>query len=128
MEKEKMERNRILVVDDNSDLAEAIADVLDIQGYRVDVAFNSKDALEKYEEEKFDIVLMDIKLPDKNGVDSFIEMKKIHPDAVVAFMTSYKEPELINRAVANGVCRVFYKPFNIPKLLKVIDKIKRNHF
>ncbi len=118
-----MEENKILVVDDNVDLAEAIADLLDIHGYDVDIAFNSRDAIKKYKEDSYDMVLMDIMLPDKNGVDSFIEIKKSNPGAKVAVMTGYKDTKLIDKAVANGVHNVFYKPFNIPKLLNVIKKV-----
>ena len=120
---EKLEKNKILVVDDNIDLAEAIADLLDIHGYHVDIAFNSKEALAKYNNAHYDIVLMDIKLPDKNGVDSFIEIKKTNPNAKVAVMTGYKDSKLIHKAKDNGAANIFYKPFGIPKLLSVIENV-----
>lgn len=116
-----MEENRILVVDDNEDLAEAIADLLDIYGYDVDIAFNSTDALKKCSEDNYNMVLMDIMLPDQNGVDSFIKIKKSYPGAKIVVMTGYKDQELINKALENGVNNVFFKPFNIPKLLNIIN-------
>ena len=69
------------------------------------------------------MVLMDIMLPDKNGVDSFIEIQKSNPGAKVTVMTGYKDNKLIDKAVANGVKNVFYKPFTIPKLLKAVNRI-----
>ena len=99
---------------------EAIADLLDIYGYEVDTAFNSIDALKKFGEDSYDMVLMDIMLPNKNGVDSFIEIKKSNPGVKVTVMTGYKDKKLIKKAVRHGVNNIFYKPFNIPKLLKVI--------
>jgi DNA-binding response OmpR family regulator len=116
-----MEENRILVVEDNKDLAEAIADLLDIHGFEVDIALNSSDALKMYKKDTYDMVLMDIMLPDKNGIDSFIEIRKTNPRAKVAVMTGYKDRKLISKARENGVNNIFYKPFNVPKLLNIIN-------
>ena len=62
---------RIFIVDDDQDHAESLADILELRGYEVEVAFTGEDAIERFREADFDLVFMDVKLPGKNGVETF---------------------------------------------------------
>ncbi len=119
---------KILVVDDNQDFAETLSDVLDLNGYDVDMAFNGESAIQKYNEENYDLAFIDVKLPGKNGVESFLEIKKNNPRAKVIMMTGYSVKQLLDEALKNGALDILYKPFEVDKVLKIIEKNKPDGF
>ncbi|HZT87641.1 MAG TPA: response regulator [Stellaceae bacterium] len=115
---------RIFIVDDDTDHAESIADVLETRGYQVELAASGEEAVARFHEADFDVVLMDIKLPGMNGVETFFEFKKIRPSAHVFMMTGYSVEQLIAQAVENGALGVLKKPFEMPDLLATLDDVK----
>lgn len=115
---------RALIVDDDQDHAESVADVLDLRGYAVELAFSGEEGAECFRRSDYDIVLMDVKLPGMNGVETFFEFRKIRPDAKVLMMTGYSVEELVAQAVENGALGVLYKPFAVERLLAVLDRVK----
>ena len=70
----------ILVVDDNQDLLETFAMILKRRGYRVQTANDGLSAINKFKEQNFDVTLMDIVMPEMNGVDAFKKIKEIQPE------------------------------------------------
>jgi two-component system, NtrC family, response regulator HydG len=115
---------RVFVVDDDNDHAESIADVLEGRGYDVELAFSGEEAVARFREADFDVVLMDIKLPGINGVEAFFEFKKIRPSAHVFMMTGYSVEQLIAQAVDNGALGVLKKPFEMGDLLAALEDVK----
>ena len=115
---------RIFVIDDDQDHAESIADLLEMQGYAVEVAFSGEEGVARFGEADFDLVLMDVKLPGMNGVETFFAFKTMRPDAKVIMMTGYSVEQLIAQAVENGALGVLYKPFAVPDLLAALEQIK----
>lgn len=115
---------RVLVIDDDRDHAESIADILSMRGYVVEAAFSGEAGIKIFREQDFDIVFIDVKLPGMNGVETFFEFKKIRPNAKVMMMTGYSLEQLISQAIANGALGVLRKPFAIAELLQVLDEIK----
>jgi two-component system, NtrC family, response regulator HydG len=115
---------RVLVIDDDRDHAESIADILSMRGHRVEAAFSGEQGVEIFREQDFDIVFMDVKLPGMNGVETFFEFKKIRPDARVMMMTGFSLEQLITQAIENGALGVLRKPFAIQDLLHVLDQVK----
>ena len=87
---------RIFVVDDHRDVAEGLADVLRMHGHEVEVAFNGEQAIRTFREKDFDIAFMDVMMPGMNGVESFLEIRKIKPAAKVFMMTGYSVEQLLN--------------------------------
>jgi CheY-like chemotaxis protein len=85
---EKM-RGKILLVDDNDEFLDSTRDVLETEGYQVITAANGEDAVALAASQPFNIVLMDIKMPGLNGVDSFLKMKAQNPDVQVILLTAY---------------------------------------
>ena len=67
---------RILVVDDDKDHAESIADLLNWRGYGVEAAHSGEDALELFARRPFDLTILDVKLPGINGVETFFRLRK----------------------------------------------------
>jgi two-component system response regulator HydG len=114
------DRAEILVVDDDRDFAESLADLLEQHGYAVDLAHSGDAAITKFEAHDYYLALLDVKMPGKNGVESFLEIRKIRPHARCIMMTGYSMPELLDQALANGAWAVVPKPLDIDKILAFV--------
>ena len=79
----------ILIVDDDIGMTETLADIFDDRGYDVAVAGDGYKAIGMIGERAYDIVLMDIKMPGINGVETFKEVKRISSSTKVIMMTAY---------------------------------------
>jgi len=117
---------KIFIVDDNRDFAESLADLLQLDGHLVEVAFDGETAIEKFRDQSFDITFMDVKLPGLNGVESFFEIRKINPHAKVVMMTGYSVEKLVGQAIKNGALGVLSKPIGMTQLLEQLEKVKPN--
>lgn len=119
-----MKKLNVLVVDDDRDFAESLADALELVGHEVTLAFSGEDAVNIFEENDFDITFMDVKLPGKNGVESFFEMRRSKPAARVIMMTGYSVPQLLEQAIEQGAWDVIHKPLEMQKILSMVEKVK----
>ncbi|BCS53007.1 response regulator [Geobacter sp. SVR] len=115
---------RILLVDDNEDFLDSTKDVLEEEGYQVTTARSGEGALIQVVSAPFDVVIMDIKMPGMNGVESFIEMKRLRPDLRVILVTAYSVASLVTQAIDEGVCAVLNKPLNMGMLFSTVEKAK----
>lgn len=107
----------ILVVDDDQDNADSLAEVFQLEGHTVEVAYTGIAAIEAYTRTTFDLAFMDVMMPGKNGLESFLEIKRMHPGAKVYMMTGYSVEQLLRLAMDNGALGVFNKPCNIREVL-----------
>ena len=121
---EKEEKVSVLVVDDDAGMVESLCDILHEKGYEAEGATTGEEALKKANRRSFDCFLMDIKMPGKNGVDTFRELKEINPVAYVVFMTAYSASELVDEAKEEGAIEVLAKPLDLDK---VADFVERSH-
>jgi DNA-binding NtrC family response regulator len=112
---------RALVVDDDVMMARTLGEILELQGWTVDLAHDGRMAVEAAAMRSYDVVLMDVKMPVMNGVDAFLAMKAARPDVKVVLMTAYAAQELIARAEDNGVLQVLSKPVDIRSLLAFLS-------
>jgi DNA-binding NtrC family response regulator len=115
----------ILLADDDKDMTETLSDILTDMGYHVETANNGLEAIEKVKTHVFDTVLLDIKMPGINGVETFKEIKKIRPEAVVMLMTAQSVEELVAEALEEGAYGIMYKPIDTKKLVEFIETTKR---
>lgn len=115
----------VLLVDDDKDMTETLSDILTDMNYRVEIANNGLEAIEKVKTHAFDTVLLDIKMPGINGVETFKEIKKIRPEAVVMLMTAQSVEELVSEALEEGAYGIMYKPIDTKKLVEFIETAKR---
>jgi two-component system response regulator HydG len=120
-EEEQMEKTNILVVDDLRNIRLTLSGIFEDRGYNVVTAEDGYQAIEAIKEMHFDVILMDIKMPGINGVDTYREVKKIDPKAVVIMMTAYSLEDLVKRAVSEGVYTCIYKPFEIDKVIVLVE-------
>jgi DNA-binding NtrC family response regulator len=116
----------VLLVDDDKDMTETLSDILTDMSYRVETANSGLEAIEKVKTHAFDTVLLDIKMPGINGVETFREIKRIRPEAVVMLMTAQSVEELVAEALEEGAYGIMYKPIDTKKLVKFIETTKRD--
>jgi len=114
----------VLIVDDDRDHAESLADVLDMRGHTVDICYTGEDAVIRFGEVDFDFVLLDVKLPGIDGLETFLQMKKIRPTARVMMMTGYSLEQVVAQAIEGGALGVLYKPFAAAQLLEALSQVK----
>ena len=114
-------KTNILVVDDLKSIRLTLGRILEDEGYKVVLAENGYQAIEAAKQSPFDLIFMDIKMPGINGVQAFREIKKISPRAAVIMMTAYSVEELVKEAIDEGAYAVVYKPFDIEKIVSIIE-------
>jgi DNA-binding response OmpR family regulator len=112
----------ILVVDDDTENADALAELFSSENHRVIVAYDGVEAVAAFEANKVDIGFFDVMMPRQNGVDSFLEIRRQHPDARVYFMTGFTADDLLEKVRGHGALGVFGKPTDPAKLLEALDK------
>jgi DNA-binding response OmpR family regulator len=115
---------RILIVDDDKDHAESVADLLELSGYEVELAFTGEQAMARFAGGNFDVTLMDVRLPGMNGVETFFQFRKVRPAARVIMMTGLNVEQLIGQAIRGGALGVLHKPFSTDELLSAVDQAK----
>ena len=115
----------VLIVDDDIDHAESLADVIELRGHTAQLAASGEEALDHFRATNFDFVLLDVKLPGINGVDTFLELKKIRPAAQVMMMTGYSVEQLVAQAIEGGALGVLHKPFAATQVLELLSTVKQ---
>ena len=116
----------ILITDDELSTRDMLKLFLEEKGYRIETAENGKEAVEKVKAGNIDIVFMDVKMPEMDGVEAFIKIKGISKDINVIMMTGYSVEDMLERAIMNGAFSSIYKPFDIEKIVDIINKIREN--
>ncbi len=117
-----MTNRRILVVDDNIDYCESLIEFLEMEDFDAKCVHDGFDSLETIEEENFDMVLMDVRMPGMDGVETFQKLKKISPGTPTILMTAFAVESRIKEALRNGVFGAFQKPVDNEKLICSIKK------
>ncbi len=113
---------KILIVDDDIGLGETLYDILCDKGHQVVVVQNGWEAVTKSKETDFDVVLMDIKMPGLNGVETYREIKKMGSTPTVIVMTAYAVEDLLEQARQEGAYEVMFKPLDIDRLMELVDR------
>jgi DNA-binding NtrC family response regulator len=115
----------ILVVDDLKSIRLTLGGILEDEGYNVVMAENGYQAIEAAKQIPFALIFIDIKMPGINGVQTFREIKRINLQAVVIMMTAYSVEDLVTEALEEGAYAVVYKPFDIEKIVSIIESAIR---
>ena len=111
----------ILIVDDELGPREALRMILR-DHYQVSVAASGKEALDCFTRSEYDLVILDIRMPDINGVDLLADLKKIAPDTEVVMITAYASVETATKAMRYGAFDYLIKPFDRSSVYNAVEK------
>ena len=114
---------RILIVDDEGDMCWALENILRPAGYAVTTATSGAEAIEKAQEGFFDLALLDIRLPDIEGIELVARLKEIQPNMEMIMITAYASLETAVRALNEGVSAYFTKPLKLSEVLATAREV-----
>jgi two-component system chemotaxis response regulator CheY len=114
---------RVLVVDDAAFMRVRAARVLEDAGHEVAQAENGVQTVQKYADWRPDAVLMDITMPEMDGLAALKEIKKIDPEARVAMVTAMGQPGIVMEALKSGARDFVLKPFQPDRVLAALNKL-----
>lgn len=120
----------IAVVDDDPDIGKTMKSILERKGYSVNICLTGEECIALAEDRPQNIFFVDMKLPVLNGLEVYLKIRKINPDAVVVLMIAHRQEvdKLVSQAMENGAYSCLYKPFDMNEAIKVIDEVsKRKH-
>ncbi len=112
-----MSKGSILVVDDESEIREGLELLLKSEGYQVSSAESGQVGLSRLEERPFDLLLLDVSLPDRNGIDMLKEIHRQDPHLPIVLITAYGSIEMARAAFKSGAMDYITKPWSNDELL-----------
>jgi DNA-binding NtrC family response regulator len=117
----------VLVVDDDQDLCDNLWDLLRDRGYRVAVAHNEREAAAQLGNAAVRVVLIDMKLPEGDGVEVYRLVRRLNPEARAVLITGHRSEteQKVQDIVKEGADAVCYKPFDVPRMLEVLDRLSK---
>lgn len=116
-----MGKARILIIDDEPSIAEALTLILGDQGYETVLARCGRDGIEQSDSLRFDITVTDLRLPDITGLDVLNALRAKDADSRVIVITAHGTPEMICELKARGAIEVLKKPFLPSEILALIE-------
>ena len=119
---------KILVVDDEAILVSLIRDCLEAQGFKISTASCGAEGEKRLQENEFDLLLTDIRMPDIDGVELSRRARSIQPGIDILFMTGYADLDSAKNAISEGALDYLMKPFEVPEIRNAIERAlkKRN--
>ncbi len=114
--------HKVLVVDDDKVLQESVQKALEYHHFVVDVADNGKEAVSAVYREKYDLVVMDVNMPEMDGMQALVEMKKHDPSLIVIILTAYSNVSDAVKAVKEGAYNYLEKPISSENLVALIKR------
>jgi DNA-binding NtrC family response regulator len=119
-------RGKILVIDDESIVRTSCNRALSPEGYEVKLSQNGADALKMLEEESFDLVLTDLKMPDIDGIEVLKMIKERWPQTEVIVVTGYQTVDTAVKSIKLGAFDYIEKPFTPDSLIAAVNNAIAN--
>jgi len=117
------EKIRVLVVDDELILRESLSGWLKRSGHEVDASSGGHQALQMIARKEYDLVFLDIRMPDLGGLDVLKQIKLVHPHVLVVMITAYGTVETAIEAMKSGADDFLIKPFDPEQLKLLVEKL-----
>jgi len=111
---------RLLLVDDEKDFVESLAQRLEVRNFEVKTAFNGDDALNLIQEHDFDVIVLDVLMPEKNGIDTLKEIKDMKPLINVIMLTGHATAETAIEGMKLGAYDYLIKPTGLDDFISKI--------
>ncbi|MGA7313890.1 MAG: sigma-54 dependent transcriptional regulator [Silvibacterium sp.] len=119
---------RILIIDDEAAIRESLETLLSLEGYAVEMALDGEEGLDRIEQNSYDLVLLDLALPGKNGLEVLQILRESQPALPVIMITAYGKVDNVVDAIRTGAQNFVQKPWDNEKLLADIrSAIGRYH-
>ena len=116
-------KGKILVIDDELDIREGLELLLTTEGYTVELAVNGMDGLHKLESNAYDLVLLDLMMPDRDGMEVLQEVRQRDRETPIFMITAYGSVEAAVHALKLGANDYFSKPWDNEKLIIEISRM-----
>lgn len=121
-----LQKIKILLIDDDKDLCETIKKILEYESYAIKYVFNGMDGIELIKSENFHLLLLDIKMPEMDGIEVIKKINEINTKIGVIILTGYPSIESAIETLKNKAYDYITKPFSNENLVKVVkDTIKK---
>jgi len=111
---------RVLIVDDAAFMRSMLRRILEDEGFEIQEAPDGDVAIKKYKESKYDLITMDIVMPNVDGVTAVKEIMRIDPDAKIIMITALAHKTLVLRALRAGAKDFIVKPFDSTAVLEAV--------
>ncbi len=126
-----MSRKNILIIEDDAELCEELREILQDEGYSVETAYTGPEAREKISEDNFSLILLDLKIPEADGMDMMKHLKQDRPERKIVIMSG--NPDIAEAAGMEGgsitgkigasADAALLKPFSIENLISLIKRL-----
>lgn len=113
---------KLLLVDDEKDFIESLSERLQLRDFDVKTALNGDDAINLVGENEFDVIILDVKMPGKSGIDTLKEIKNINQLSQVIMLTGHATVESAIQGMKLGAYDYIMKPTDTEELIKLINK------
>lgn len=113
---------RILIVDDEKECIDVLQQYLSRKGYTVITALSGKEAVAKVAAERPAVILLDIRMPDMDGITALKKIRETAPEAIVIMTTALGQESVVSEAVKQGAVSYLLKPFSLEKLDEIVAK------
>src|SRR5216684_8690551 len=117
----------VLIIDDEAAIRESLETLLELEGYSVESAASGDEGLARIGDRPFDLVLLDLALPDRNGIDLLAELRAHDPQLSVIMITAYGTVENAVKAMQSGAANFVQKPWDNEKLLADVRAAVARH-
>ena len=113
----------VLIVEDETRIRELLSRKMEQCGYRVSEAQDGKEAIRILGEEEVDLVISDIMMPEQDGLEVIMHLKKEHPEIQIIAISAPGNEVFLNSAKALGASRVFQKPFGLDEIARAVQEL-----
>jgi len=118
-----MDKPKILIAEDEKPQRDLLEGFLKKEGFSVEAVANGREALDRLERDFFDIILLDYKMPELDGLHTLREIRKLYPDLPVVMMTAYGTVETAVASMKEGALDYLTKPIDLDELLLIFHKV-----
>jgi DNA-binding NtrC family response regulator len=120
-----VQKTKVLLVDDEIEFSSALAERLQLRNYDVRTANNALEALGLIHDYTPDVVILDLRIPGMNGIETLKTIKKLDPTIEVIMLTGHGDVQSVEEGMKSGALEYIMKPVDIGELISKIDKAKK---
>jgi len=118
-----MSKKKIIIIDDQLNLLTTLKFIFEEYDFDVTMVSSGLEALEIMKEKIFQVALLDIHMPEMDGLDTFRRIKEVSPSTAVIMMTGNRNSPQVQKSISEGAVTVIYKPFSVHDLMTMIKEL-----